>query len=83
MLARQSRPSDLMPRASSQAGSTATSFNSDATFGFSKKPTTLPLASTRMMPREPASLRLTGLPAIVTSASVALCVASISRKSMR
>ena len=50
MLARQSRPWLGMPRASIQAGSIRTMSISLSVCGFSRKPATRPLSSTRMMP---------------------------------
>ena len=68
----QSRPRLGMPRASIQAGSIRTMSISLSVWGFSRKPATRPVSSSRMMPMALAASRSTGMPAIVTSA---LCLA--------
>ncbi len=83
MLARQSRPLLSMPRASIQAGSIRTMSISSCVCGFSRKPSTRPLSSTRMMPIDLAVSRSTGMPAIVTSALLAMCGCTSLAKSMR
>ena len=83
MFARQSRPRLAMPWASSHAGSVRTRSSSALVCGFSRKPTTRPESSRRMIPIAEAASLSTGTPEMVTSAPLRLCDSIISWKFMR
>ena len=78
MLAINVRPSAGIPCLSIHAGSVRTMSSSAGRCGFSRKPSTLPWPLIRMIPRDDAAASCTGIPAIVTSAWLAMCVASMS-----